>query len=198
MTKKRNVKKLEDYCLDAQAKGSIRIFSFNKETGEITTLIERPNLILYSGADILANVVSGNPAYAINVMYIEYENTAGTPTPPAYDRTGGFAYYNGLVTPKDIIRVPLITQPDISSSDVALYDGNQPTFFSVSEGSVGAVAGINFNSASNSKVYGAALVAAPDINDRAQDKVFSRVYFNDPIAKQTGHEIGVTWVIRFK
>jgi hypothetical protein len=194
MVKKRSIRKLENYCLNNQAQGFIRVFSFNKSTGEIQTLIERPNLILYSGADILANVVSGNPAYAINVMYLEYEN-APAPVAPAYARDGGFAYYNGLVSPQDIIRVPLIVQPEISSSDLVNYEGNQPTFFSVSEGSVGAVTGVLFNPTSN--VYGAALVAAPDINDRSQDKVFSRVYFT-PIPKQTGFEIGVTWVIRFK
>lgn len=196
------LRELENYPLDKAAKGIFRVFAFNPKTGAIRKMIEKNNLILYSGADILAQVLVGKPTYAIDTMYLEFKNlpmSTDPITPPTFDRTGGIEYYTGLSSSPDVdfLRVPLTVSPLIDSSNAALYVGNQVTFFGISEGTFGFF-GKPFNVVSNSAVYGAALVATPDLSDQSQDAVFSRAYAGvDKVLKETGEEIGVTWTIRF-
>ncbi len=185
---------LEKYALDRDACGLPSFFSFNKKTGEIKNFIECRNKILYSGADIMAQNLIGQSGYAVNTMYMEFNNNLGgdPAVPPAFDRTGGKTYFDALETEDDVdfLRIPLI-----SSSDEGLYQGNQATFFAISEGSIGRW-GKSFPSGSG--VYGAALVAAPDEGDPTKDIVYSRVYAGiNTIFKEAGFEIGVTWTTRF-
>lgn len=187
-------KTLESYPLDKNTFCPVIFTLFNSKTGVPKKVIQRTNLVLYGAADILALLASGNPDYKINAMYMEFANTGGPPVPaPAFDRSGGRAYYDGLVG-ADYLRVPILTSPALSKSN-AVYENNQVTFFAVTDGVVG-VHGTPFNT--TSVVYGAGLVAAPDIGDQSRDVVFSRVYTEiGSIQKEVGHEIGVTWTIRF-
>jgi len=187
---------LEKYQLDKQTHCPVRFMLFDPRTNAVKKTIERSNLILYGAADILAQLIAGNADYKINAMYIEFENTGGPPViPPAFDRSGGRAYYDGLGAGKDYLRVPILVSPALSASGVA-YQNNQATFFAVTEG-VAGVHGTTFDI--TSVVYGAALVAAPDIGDQSQDIVFSRVYTEiGSIQKEVGHEVGVTWTIGFQ
>lgn len=188
------------YSLDRQARGIVRFSSFDPVTGRVRRLIQRRNLILYSGADILAQLVSGAGA-PVNMMYLEFKNLASPGdaiTPPSFDRSGGVTYYDGLAgsPDTDFLRVPLITNPSLaaSSSD---YSGNQVTFFGQSEGTAG-FHGKTFGPGVNSAVFGAALVSAARIDDQSEDLVYSRVYSGiDKILKEAGFEIGVTWTTRF-
>jgi len=190
------------YALDKCAKGRARFFLFNPNTGQIKQIIDTQNLVLYSGADILAKCLSGDTTYAVASMYLEFKNLAdpGDPiTPPAFDREGGIGYYNDLASSPDTdyLRVPLMTAPDFSSSDADLYTGNQALFFAMSEGTTGIHAKA-FGPATNSAVYGAALVATPDPLVPANDVVFSRTYTGiGKILKEAGFEIGVSWTMRF-
>ena len=191
-------RELEHYPLDRNARGIVRLFSFDEKTGRIARMVEKHNLILFDGADILARVLTGDPKYAVGTMYMEFKNTTLPITPPVFDRGGGAAYYAGLQPSSDVdfLRIPLTILPTIEPSD-SNYEGNQITFFGISEGSTGFW-GRAFNPTVHSKVYGAALVATPDISDQSQDKVFSRVYSGiDEIPKELGFGIGITWVIRF-
>jgi hypothetical protein len=187
--------------LSKQAKGRAAFFSFNERSKAIKQYIHKNNQILYSGADILANLVAGTPEYKISAMYFEFKNlgSSGDPiTPPAFDRTGGIAYYMGLSSSPDVdfLRVPLTINPAITSQAGA-YVGNIATFFSITDGLTG-FNGKPFNSGVNSAVYGAALVATPDPADQTKDVVFSRIYTGiDKILKETGFGIGVTWPIQF-
>ncbi len=182
-------------------RGDVQFCLFNPKTGQIKKLIEKRNLVLYSGADILARLLSGDPSFGVNAMYLEFKNLADPSdpiTPPPFDRTGGIAYYNGLASSPDtdFLRVPLAVSPAFTASDVN-YTGNQVTFFAQSEGLSG-FHGKLFGPANNSAVYGAGLIAAPDLPDQSQDRVFSRVYAGiDKVLKESGFEIGVTWTIRF-
>jgi len=195
------LKQLDRYALDRSAKGLVRFFSFNPRNGELIKVIDRTNLILYEGADALAQCLVGNADYAVRVMYLEFKNlaTPGTPiTPPVFDRSGGIAYYNGLAGSgdTDFLRIPLTLDPTISPSGAG-YLGNQATFFGISEGTVG-FNGKAFNESANSAVYGAGLISAPQIDNQATDTVFARVYAGiDKVLKETGFEVGVTWTIRF-
>jgi hypothetical protein len=185
---------LESYALDRNTFCPVKFMLFDPRTKAVKKVIQRSNLVLYGAADVLAQVVAGNPDYKLNAMYIEFENTGGTPVPaPSFTRAGGRAYYDGLVG-ADYLRVPILTSPALSASS-ANYENNQAAFFAVTEG-VAGVHSTPFNT--TSVVYGAALVAAPDIGDQSRDIVFSRVYTEIvSIQKEVGHEIGVSWTIRF-
>jgi len=101
------------------------------------------------------------------------------------------------------MRVSLIGDPTISiESGFESYftegvDGNLLTFFA--QTAAPSVHGKTFSSVVNSKIFGAALVAAPVAADRTQDIVFSRGYFD--IAQQTlkeaSSQVGVTWELPF-
>lgn len=192
-----------DFDVNRSVAGFVRFMSLNLRTGILRKVIERKNLILYGGADILAQLLSGDPAYAVRYMYLEFKNLANPLdpiTPPPFDRSGGRSYYEGLVSSPDtdFLRVPLTGTPALSSSDALLYSFNTGTFFAMSEGAAG-IHGKTFAPGSNSAVFGAALVATPDPDDRSKDVVFSRVYSGiDKILKESGFEIGVSWAVRFK
>ena len=188
------------YDLGQKAKGFVSFKLFDPKTGVVSKQIDRHNLVLYSGADILASLIAAQ-GFPVNAMYMEFQNLA-TPetgiTPPAFDRTGGIAYYNGLSASSDVdfVRLPLLVSPAVATTGVN-YLGNQVTFFGVSEGVTGFF-GKPFTPAANSTVYGAALISAPDMADQTKDRVFARIYAGiGQITKEIGQEIGVTWVTQF-
>lgn len=178
-----------------------RIFSFNEKTGIIKRLVEQPNIIPYQGADVMANLLSGDISWAIGAMFFEYENTAGAPTVPSPVRSEGISYYLSdlaLSAAKDYIRVPLVIPPGIVSADATKYDGNQVTFFAITSG-VQGVHGRTFDHTVNSKVYGVALAATPTPAQYTQDRLFSRSYSGfDPVPKEDGYAVGAQYVIRFR
>lgn len=177
-----------------------RIFSFDEETGVIKTMVAQPNMIPYQGADVMARLLAGNSNWQIGAIYFEFENTAGSPSIPSPQRDEDSSYYINdlaLETTKDYIRVPLVIPAGItaSSSD---YDGNQATFFAITSGTTG-VHGKTFDQSVNSKVYGVALAATPDVTEYTQDKLFSRSYIGfSPVPKEDGHQIGAQYMVRFK
>lgn len=191
---------LGNFDLSRDAHGVARIFSFDPLTNIIDKMIVKHNLILYGGADIMAALLAGRGS-PVNAMYMEYKNLASpglSITPPVFDREGGISYYNGLSSSPDIdfLRIPLTVNPALEASDV-VYGSNQVVFFGVSEGTTG-FHGKSFLDTANSAVFGAALVSAADLDDQSQDIVFSRLYAGiDKVLKVAGHQIGVTWTIRF-
>lgn len=188
------------FQLSQRGRGDVTIFAFDPLTKRVIQEISTHNLILFSGADVLAQCLAGNSKFAVTTMYLEFKNlgSPGDPiVPPAFDRTGGIGYYNGLVSSldTDFIRVPLTVNPTITPSGLE-YNGNRLTFFGMTEGTTGFF-GKPFNPGVNSAVYGAGLIAAPDADDQSQDVVFSRVYAGiDKVLKQTGYEIGVVWTVQ--
>lgn len=192
----------DSYDLKKQTFSPVRYQLINPKTGFVKQTINSNNLVLYGAADILALLLSGHPEYKIGAMYIEFKNLADPSdpiTPPSFDRSGGLAYYTGLASSPDTdyLRVPIVLNPTLSSSDEELYVSNQATFFAISEGVVG-VNGKEFSAAMNSAVYGAALVSTPDFADPTADIVYSRDYADiGKLLKETGFEIGVTWMQRF-
>jgi hypothetical protein len=192
---------LEDYPLSKNVRSRVRFFSIDKRTGMVRKLLERTNLVLFEGADVLAQLLSGARGFHVATMYLEFKNLAlpADPiTPPTFDRGGGIGYYNGLIssTDTDFLRVPLTVSPLVESSG-GDYAGNQVTFFGISEG-VAGFHGKPFLAGSNSAVFGAGLVASPDPSDQSLDRVYARAYTGiDKILKEAGFEIGVTWTTRF-
>lgn len=177
-----------------------RIFSFDEKTGELRRMVSQKNIIPYQGADILARILSGDNDYKPGAMFFEYENTAGTPSPPAPARDEDISYYlNELpLTPnRDYLRIPLVVAPSLTASSSS-YAGNQVTFFALTAGTSG-IHGEAFGSGPPaSKVYGVALAATPEPTQYTQDWLFSRSYTGfDPVPKEDGYQIGAQYLIRF-
>jgi len=180
--------------------GHLRVLVIDEKTGNIDRVVEKQNLILYSAADILAQLIAGQSTYSIQAMYVEFKNLAAPSDPvsaPAYDRTGDISYYNGLSgsVDTDYLRVPLTVSASIGTSDATKYNGNQVTFYGVTAGTSG-IHGKTFAETSNSAVYGYGLVATPVVSTQATDRVFSRAY-STKLLKTSGKQIGVQWTIRF-
>jgi len=151
-------------------------------------------MITYAGTDMLTKLLSGQNGLPVNVMYMEFDNSGSPPT-IVPDPADGRNYYEDLesgLSTSDYIRVPLVNTPVLSSDDALKYLSNIATFFAMSTGFSAGLGGKPFTSASNSTVYGIALVCAPSISDRTQDIVFSRDYDFLPILKGAGQEISIT------
>jgi hypothetical protein len=163
------------------------------KTGRVFKEVGNKNLVLYGGADILAKLLAGNSNYALAGMYIEFENQAGTPTPPAFDRSATKSYYDSLGGDplRDYLRIPFASSPLLAPSS-ADYNFNRLSLFAVTSGTTG-VHGKSFSSASDSTVFGAALFSSPDPTDSTQDVIYARTYSIGAIARAANLEVGVNW-----
>jgi hypothetical protein len=130
------------------------------------------------------------------MVYIEFQNGGSPPTVTPL-RDEGRNYYAGLevtgpALDRDYLRVPLLATPQLESSDEALYAANRTRWVFMTSGSAG-VSSLAFSSGAGSQVYGFALVAAPDVNDRTKDLVFARFYPAAALAKSANSEIQARW-----
>ena len=174
-------------------KGFVKLFSLSKG-GILYQLVETPNLVVYSGADVVARCLAWQQLYVPRVIYFEFENTAGAPTPPTIDRSDDdLAYYTALSSPKDYIRVPIGINPALDTTDVSKYENNRITYYAMTDATQGEHS-VPFSAGSNSKVYGAALLAAPDLNDPTKDIIMSRTYFGTAVAKSDS-QVGIQWQV---
>jgi hypothetical protein len=183
--------------------------------GPKTLLAAQPNQIQFSWGFIAANQLGRRRAaerldYAISALYIEYENQDDPEEPVSvastFNRNLSAEYYNSFAdsTTRDFLRVPLIIEPTISVSSgyeanlPVNQQGNQLTFFVQTSGTAG-VHGLPFSHVVNSKIFAAALVAAPVFSDRTQDAIFARTVFNqnNQVTKEASAQIGITWDIAF-
>lgn len=164
----------------------------------------RRNTVMYDWATIVGTLLqNGNANYKIGGMYLEYQNVANPADPvtaPVIGREDGITYYDELSSSPDIdyIRVPLVATT-LTSSDADYFPGgNVLTFFAQSQAAtLTGVHGKDFSDTAISKIFGGALVAIPEINDRTQDLVFSRFYVEtaEQQVKLATSQIGVGWEI---
>lgn len=195
-------------------RGHVRVWRVN-DAGQKSLLVSQPNQIQYSWGFIAAKQLGFRPQpdrlnYNISALYIEFENLANPATPVAvstFDRDLGVNYYNSLVdsSSRDFLRIPLTLEPAGSVS--AGYEANLPidqqlnklTFFVQTAGTAG-VFGKTFSHLVNSKVYAAALVAAPRYDDRTKDVIFARTIFtaDNQVTKEASSQIGITWDVAFE
>lgn len=153
------------------------------------------NLFMCEGADAVAKILSGQDEYIPAYMYLEFVN--GVAPSLSFTADEGRAYYAGLETSgppssHDYLRVPLLRATDFLTTDADLYDNNVIRFKAQSSGTAG-IGGTTFSAGAGSKVFSAALVSAPDPDDRTQDLVFARVLFADAYEKPAVGEILITW-----
>ena len=195
-------------------KGHVAVWRVDEETGVKRLVGSQPNQIQYSWGYIAAKQIGyrpqpDRPSYHISAVYIEFENQADPEEEiavSAFPRDLSVGYYNGLVSSssRDFLRVPLILEP--TGGTYANYESllpvdqqiNKLTFFVQTSG-VAGVHGKTFSHTVNSKIYAAALVAAPTFSDRTKDVVFARTILNpvNQVTKEASSQIGITWDISF-
>lgn len=195
-------------------RGHVRVWRV-EDNAHKTLLVSQPNQIQYSWGYIAARQIGFRPQpdrlnYNISALYIEFENLANPATAvdvSVFDRDLNINYYNSLVdsSSRDFLRIPLTLEPAGSVS--AGYEANLPieqqlnklTFFVQTAGTAG-VFGKTFSHLVNSKVYAAALVAAPRYDDRTKDVIFARTIFTaeNQVTKEASSQIGITWDVAFE
>lgn len=197
-------------------RGHITLWKIDTQTGLQLPVGSQPNQIQYSWGFVAAKQFgrrgqADRPDYSISAMYIEYENQTDpevpVSVPTSFSRDLGVNYYNSLSdsSTRDFLRIPLIIEPAVGVSSgfesnlPVDQQGNQLTFFVQTAGVAGAH-GKPFSHTVNSKVYAAALVAAPAFGDRTKDVIFARTVFSvaNQVTKEASSQIGITWDIAFE
>jgi hypothetical protein len=196
-------------------RGHVTVWRVDEKTGLRTPVIAQHNQIQYTWGYIAAKQIgfkrqADRLDYHISAMYIEFANQANPAvpiSPGTFGRDTDINYYNSLsqTSSSDFLRIPLSIEPALSVSPgyeanlPVNQSGNQLTFFVQTSGTVG-VNGQPFSYLNNSKVFSAALVAAPVFSDRSKDVVFARTTFSaeNQVTKEASSQIGITWDIAFE
>jgi hypothetical protein len=196
-------------------RGHVTLWRVDDKTGLKTPVVAQPNQIQYAWGYIAAKQLgykrqADRLDYSISALYIEFENQADPATPISaapFARDIDINYYNSLVdsSSRDFLRIPLSIEPALSVSAgyveklPSTQQGNQLTFFVQTAGTAG-VYGKTFSHLVNSKVFSAALVAAPVFSDRTKDVVFARTIFTaeNQVTKEPSSQIGITWDVAFE
>lgn len=199
-------------------RGNITLWRVDEKTGLKIPVGSQSNQIQYSWGFIAAKQIGYRPNperynYNISAVYIEFENQTDPEEEislSSFPRDVGISYYNDLVDSpnRDFLRIPLIIEPTGGVSYG--YEANLPTeqqlnkltFFVQTVGTTG-VHGKTFShnaEGGTSKVYAAALVAAPLFSDRTKDVIFARTNFAtyNQVTKEASSQIGLTWDIAFE
>ncbi len=150
------------------------------------------NLVVYNGGDIIAALLAGKPNYKISAFYFEYENTAGTPSAAAVDRSDTAADRQAVTTPKDLLRAQLVAAPLIESADDN-HLGNQVTFHAVTSATTG-LNGLPFSAGADSKVYAVCLVATPTPGTPADDLLYARFLLDTALPVSGSGSVAGSWV----
>lgn len=195
--------------MNSFAAGRIRAVWTDRATGrEMAVACDKPNVILYSAADILARLVSGDAEVAPGfVGYVYAPNTASVPNPASDPAPRHFDWSDilGNIIPVsgNMVISPITTTPRIvpSSGD---YAGNMATFSAMSDSTAAPVV----------------VTDPPSLGPQVTDKYFqvvllSRVFElgtpvyipfaytqlaagNDGVAVLANMELTVYWTISFK
>lgn len=208
----------DSLCAKDGVCGHITVWQVDDTTGLRIPVGAQANQIQYSWGYIAAKQIGYRPNperlnYHISAVYLEFENQMDPELPisaASFSRDLGIGYYNALIDnpTRDFLRIPLILEPAGGVSTG--YEANLPTdqqlnkltFFVQSVGMAG-VHGKAFSHnapVGSSKVFGAALVAAPNFNDRTKDVIFARTVFlpQNQVTKEASSQIGLTWEIAFE
>lgn len=190
--------------------GFIKVWKINTQTGVSELVIDKKNLILYQGSDLLALALGGVKNAKISNLYVGYTNIAledaWAISPLSINKdysTQPFSAYGSSGAPFNLhsgyLRLPLSYAPmyQASSSD---YTSNQVIFSATIGTNVTATGGEAFqyvqSSSSPSHVHEVALAAALDPGNPAKDLFFSRASFT-PIPVDQNYNLAISWGIQF-
>jgi len=162
------------------------------------------NAILDAAYEAAVATLSGRSEYRVSHMYIEFEKSSGSLTPPAID-SDDQAYYTDLKAnasaDTDYLRVPLNEAPTYSGS-VSPFTANVVAFSAQTGITIGereqASPGDGFTLSTGDRVVGGALVCCPT-GDKNDDILFARFYYDpsDFVTKiDSNHQILIVWKIQ--
>lgn len=179
--------------------GFIKIWKSDPITGKSELIVDKKNTILYTGSDLLAKALGGEPNTAISHMYLGYSNNSGQPA-PGYTIAKDATTFS-TTTPLGYLRVPL-TFP-ASFLKETNYDNNIVVFtilinnasgYQVTTGSPAAL------TTTTSAFFEAALVSALDpagtVNSHPKDKIFARVAF-ERVTYDSSFNLTLSWGVKF-
>jgi hypothetical protein len=174
--------------------GFIKIWRTNKQTGLEELVVDKPNMILKGGAQIIAHALGGKPAAKIWGMYIGYYNGNDDAPEPIIDVDYSYPFLN-YVDPLGYLREPLTFTPNyLSSPGYEAYENTVLFSTMITTASkAGGSTSADFNA--DSQLYEVALISVPDVASPAKDKVFSRTSFN-PIQYNSNYNFTITWGVR--
>ena len=180
--------------------GIVEIANYDAAGRRVGPVLRGRNLRTISSNQVLARILAGQREYRIGGIYFEYENTAGAPAAPAFDKTTTVEDFHNLVAPKDYVRAPLTAQPVLQTGDsLATGDAvedNRAVFFAQAIADEGEN-GVGFTAGDDSKIVSVGLVAMPVADDPTQDLLYARFALSTPFAKVAGQNPGVTWTTEF-
>lgn len=184
-------------------RGFIKIWSVDKATGEKTLLVDKPNTVLYQGADLLALSLSGAKNASISHLYVGYNNVTGSFTPPIIDKSYSvpFSSYGSSAYPTyGYLRLPLAYSPSYVAQ--TNYENNT-VLFTVILSSSGNDNGATFTSTASagpdnpaSQIFEVGLVAALDPTSSSKDMIFSRANYS-PLTYDPNQNLTITWGVQF-
>jgi hypothetical protein len=206
----------DQICTQNSVHGHVSLWQIDERTGLKVPVVSQHNQVQYTWGYLAAKALglrpqADRPKYHISAIYFEYENVSTPETvvseAQSFSKTLSISYYNSFAGDRDFLRVPIILEPAFSVSpgyaDKLPIDQelNQLTFFAQTSGNSGA-RGIGFGSnvnGKNSKIFAAALVSAPDMDDPTKDIIFARTVFSaaSQVPKEASSQIGITWNIAF-
>jgi len=170
--------------LSAMLSGYVRVWN---DAGDV---VEGKNLVVYTGGDIIAQLLAGNCEYRISHFYFGYENTVGAPVAPAAARTDTVSYFSSMAPPQDYLRAAILEPPVLSASDVN-HNSNVATFNSVATATIGEN-GLAFGPANDSKVFTVGMVAAPT-GAVGGDVLYARYVLPVPLPAAGSGQVSATW-----
>lgn len=183
-------------------KGFVKIWRVDPNTGSKDLVVDKNNTILKDGATIFVQALAGAVNSKISHIYIGYNNTEGTFTPPAIDKDYSIKFSNygsGAHSTYGYLRLPLAYNPSFIGTPG--YQNNVAVFTGIVSSS-GNSHGAPFVSAEDasstnpaSQIFEIALVAANENNNVSSDRVFSRANFV-PLVYNSSYNLTVAWGIR--
>lgn len=178
-------------------RGFIKIWRTNIQTGESELLIDKPNMILYQGADLLSLSLSGRKNAYISHLYIGYHNAAtGVFTKPTIDK----AYSEPIqdyADPFGYLRLPLTFPATFLNQENYNYNTGVYTVV-ISSATKWTSASADFQTSASgdpSWIFEIGLVASLNSANDSEDIVFSRANF-EPIKYESGYNLTISWGVQ--
>ena len=100
---------LNKASLNDMVSGFVKIWQVDNKTGKSELLVDKKNLVLNMGANVLSYALAGNVGYNISNFYIGYNNTNSF-TPPVIDVLYTHPF-SAFTSPFGYLRVPLAFSP---------------------------------------------------------------------------------------
>jgi hypothetical protein len=151
--------------------------------------VEGMNSCPYQAADILAGLAAGLPNYQIAGMYYEYSNGAGTATPFALTDTS--VSRQGVSSPYDLVRAPLIARPVLSSTSVN-YADNAVSFTTLTNATEG-LNGSPFGVSSSSQILSVCLCSFPQGSTYTGDLLYARFILGSALPLTGTGAVSCSW-----